>query len=113
MTAWVYRQDQELPSFAVNWYQKIAGVDTLIDFSTGYTFQLLLVNTTDGTIALTKTTNITGAATSPNVTAAWAAGELNLTPGNYLAHLKATTGTSDRIFNPGRPPTITITATPT
>jgi hypothetical protein len=109
MSAWVYRQDQEVPSFAVNWYDSASA---LIDFSTGYTFQVLLV-TQAGVITVTKTANITGAATAPNVTVAWAAGELNITPGEYLLHLKATTGTSDRIFSPGRLPTITITATPT
>ena len=109
MSEWVYRQDQEVPSFAVSW----ADADgDLIDFSAGYTFQVLLVNTA-GTIVVTKTSNITGSATAPNVTVAWAAGELNITPGTYLLHLKATTGTSDRIFSPGRLPTISITATPT
>jgi len=112
MSAWTYRQDQELPSWACDWYRKVSGVDTLIDFSSGYTFQVLLVNR-DGTIALTKTSGITGAATAPNVTVAWASGELNITPGLYLLHLKATTGGADRIFSPGDLPMVTINATPT
>ena len=113
MTAWVYRQDQELPSWSADWYQKVGGVDTLINMASGYTFQVLLVNQSTGVIGLTKTANITGAATSPNIVVAWAAGELNIAAGNYLMHLKATTGGADRLFAPDRLPTITIVATPT
>jgi hypothetical protein len=38
---------------------------------------------------LTKTTNITGA-TGGQITVAWAANDLALTPGTYLVQLKAT-----------------------
>jgi hypothetical protein len=108
MSEWVYRQDAEIPSFAVEWRD---GNGALINFASGYTFQVLLVNTSDA-VVLTKTTNITGAATSPNVTVAWPAGELNITPGVYFLHLRATSATNDRFFSPGRWPKITIVATP-
>lgn len=110
---WTYRQDQELPSFAVAWYDN---ADALINFSSGYTFTVKLVDLADGTVALTKTTNISGAATSPNVTVAWAAGELSTLTARhqYAVHLVANNGAgTDRVFRPGNPPTIRITATPT
>lgn len=106
---WTYRQDQEVPSFAVTWKDRDG---TIINFATGYTFQVLLVNALTGTIALTKTTNITGAATSPNVTVAWPTGELNIAAGYYYLHLRATTGGADRLFSPAALPEIRITATP-
>jgi hypothetical protein len=105
--SWIYATDQETPSFAVAWSDRDGD---LIDFTSGYTFELRLVHRTTGTVALTKTTGITGAATSPNVTVAWAAGELGITPGPYRAKLKATTGGADRRFRPGDEPIITIVA---
>jgi hypothetical protein len=105
----VYRQDQELPSFAVTWKDNGGAI---INFSAGYTFQVLLVNAGTGAIALTKTTNITGAATAPNVTVAWPTGELNIAAGSYYVHLRATTGGNDRLFSPADLPTIRIIATP-
>ena len=85
MTAWSYKQSQEDPAYAVSW---LTNAGATIDFSTGYTFELKLKNEA-GTDVLTKTSNITGAATTPNVIAAWAANELNITPGVYFVHLKA------------------------
>lgn len=105
MSSWIYRADAELPAFAVAWYD---GTGALIDFSSGYTFELKLVAKSDGTVALTKTTGIVGAATSPNVNVPWAAGDLNVAPGLYTAHLKATNGSGDRFFAPGSEPSIKI-----
>jgi hypothetical protein len=62
----------ELPDDAFEWTDRSDG---LIDFSTGWTFTVE-VGFPDQDALLTKTTNITGAATSPNVTIAWAEGEL-------------------------------------
>lgn len=77
---------------------------TLIDFSTGYSFTLKIGNTGD-TALLTKTTGITGAAGAgteptgtPNVSVAWTADELDITPGAYTLQLTATTGGLDRVF---------------
>ena len=106
---WTYRQDQELPSFAVTWKDTNGAI---INFSAGYTFKVLLVNIVTGVVALTKTTNITGAATAPNVTVAWAAAELNIAPASYHLHLTATTGGNDRMFSPGALPEVKITALP-
>jgi hypothetical protein len=105
--SWIYRADQETPSFAVAWSDRDGN---LIDFSTGYTFELKLVHRTTGTLALTKTSGITGAATSPNIIAAWSSGELAITPGPYRVHITATTGGADRMFMPGAEPIITIVA---
>jgi hypothetical protein len=107
---WTYRQDQELPSFAVTWKDRAGNI---INFASGYTFQVLLVHSLTGTVALTKTANITGAATAPNVTVGWASGELNLAVGVYYLHLKANNGAgTDRMFSPKHLPELEITATP-
>lgn len=108
MGTWRYRQNQELPSFAVSWSDRDGN---LIDFSTGYTFTLKLANSATGEVALTKTTGIVGGDTAPNVVAAWAAGELNITPGSYRVHLTATSAGADRVFMPGREPYIVIDPT--
>lgn len=100
------RADQEDPAYRVEWRD---GLNALIDFSTGYTFTLRIV-AEDGTVALTKTANITGAATVPNVSVAWAVGELNITPGDYQLRLVATTGGRDRAFKPGGPDILRVVA---
>ena len=105
--SWVYRADQEVPSFAVDWYDRDGN---LINFATGYTFEVKLINQSTGTVALTKTTGVTGAATSPNVVVAWATGQLAITPAVYRLHLTATTGGADRMFRPGDEPRVTIVA---
>lgn len=93
-----YIQGAELPDLTIAWRDSAGN---LIDFSSGYTFVLKL-GTPGAAAVLTKSTGITGAATSPNVTIAWAAAaELNtLAPAHYQAHLVATR-TSDskqRVF---------------
>lgn len=77
---------------------------TLIDFSSGYTFELK-IGTPGSTALLTKTSGITGATGAgieptgtPNITVAWGSGELDLTPGTYDWQLTATTASADRIF---------------
>lgn len=105
--SWTYRQDQESPSFAVAWSDRDGN---LINFSTDYTFELKLVNQSTGVVALTKTAGITGAATSPNVVAAWSTGELSIAPAVYRVHLTATIGGADRMFRPGDEPRLTIVA---
>lgn len=77
---------------------------TLINFSSGYTFQLRIGEVGAAAI-LEKTSGIIGAAGAgiepagtPNVTVSWSAGELALTPGAYTWQLTATTGGLDRVF---------------
>ena len=79
--------------------------NTLIDFSSGYSFQFL-IGVVGETAVLTKTTGITGAAGAgvaptgtPNVTVTWAANDLDIVPGSYVWQLKATTSSLDRLFS--------------
>lgn len=88
MLSVTYDQGAELPDLTIVWNDN-AGV--LIPFATGWTFELKL-GQPGAAAALTKTTGITGADTSPNVTIIWsAAAELNtITPTAYTAQLTAT-----------------------
>jgi hypothetical protein len=77
---------------------------SLINFATGYTFQLKL-GQSGQTALLTKSSGIAGAAGAgnepdgtPNIVVTWTAGELALTPGGYQCQLTATTGGLDRLF---------------
>lgn len=87
MSAVVYTAGADLPDLALTWRDS-AGA--LIDFSSGWTFELK-VGLPGAAAALTKTSGITGAATDPNITIAWAtSGELNTLPaGSYVAQLRA------------------------
>jgi hypothetical protein len=87
-----YFANAERPTLRLTWYDDD---DNLIDFSSGYTWSLKVGNPGSAAL-LTKTSGITGAATAPNVTIAWTAGELNLTPGTYTYQLTATTSALDR-----------------
>lgn len=93
-----YIQGSDLPDATFEWR---SGTGAIIDFSTGYTFTLK-IGTPGQAATLTKTTGITGAATSPNVTVAWStSGELNtLATGTYSGQLKATrtSDSKDRFF---------------
>lgn len=83
-----YKQGAELPDLTFEWKDSTGA---LIDFSSGYTFSLKL-GKPGQTATLTKTTGITGAATSPNITVAWStSAELNtLAGGVYTLELVAT-----------------------
>jgi hypothetical protein len=78
----------ELPDDAFEWTD---AQNSLINFSTGWTFQVV-VGFPNQTAVLTKTTGITGAATAPNVTISWADGELDdpLTAGTWPGWISAT-----------------------
>ena len=78
-----YHRSDELPA----WVATISVNGSTYDYSTGWTFTVTL---SDGsTTALTKTTNITGAA-SGVVTVAWAENDLDIAPGRYKVLLTAT-----------------------
>lgn len=76
-----YHQSDELDA----WQATILASGVNPDFSSGYTFKVVVKNAA-GTTVLTKTTGITGASGGV-ITVAWAAGELNIAPGLYTAHL--------------------------
>ena len=78
--------------------------DTLIDFSSGYTFSFE-IGTPGTTALLTTTTGVTGAAGAgteptgtPNIVVTWTAGQHALAVGTYVGQLTATTGGLDRVF---------------
>lgn len=83
-----YVQGADLPDLAINWYDRNK---VLIDFTTGYTFELK-VGKLGQTALITKTSGFIASLIAPNLTVGWGtAGELNtLTPGLYKAQLKAT-----------------------
>lgn len=87
-----YHATAERPTFRITWYDDD---DAVIDFSAS-TFSFK-IGVAGSAALLTKTSGITGAATAPNVTVAWSAGELNLTPGTYTWQLTATTSSLDRV----------------
>lgn len=98
-----YHRGAERPALAL-WLIDDDG--TLIDFSSGYTFELA-IGVLGDTPLLTKTTGITGAAGAgtqpdgtPNVTVTWAADDLDIAAGIYTWQLTATsTGGLDRMFS--------------
>jgi hypothetical protein len=83
-----YVQGADLPDLALTWLDDEGDV---IDFATGYTFQLKL-GVPGSAASVTKTSGMTGASTAPNLTVAWAdSAELNtLDPGVYTLQVKAT-----------------------
>jgi hypothetical protein len=95
VTTPVYTVGDELPSITIDWY--VDGV--LIDL-TGHTFRLRVGRGDTATVE--KTTGISGAATSPNVTIDWSDGELATLDGGttYTAQLRArrTSDNKDRTF---------------
>lgn len=102
-----YIRGASLPDWGVNW---TTADGTTIDYSSGWTFEGRMVNSQTYVEAFTKTSGITGAATSPNVTVQWTVNELDITPGEYVFYLEATqTSTSKkrvsnydfRIVDPG------------
>lgn len=89
-----YAQGSDLPDLGIVW-RDTAG--TLINFSSGWTFEAK-VGRLGQEALFVKTTGITGASTSPNVTIQWAtSGELNtLASGTYTLQLAATRAIDSR-----------------
>ena len=115
--AWAYRADQELPSLALTWKDRDGNVR---DFSSGYTFTVkLALASAPTTVVATKSSGITGAATSPNVVVDWSTSDFTgLTAASggtdYVAHVYArrTADSKDAVFNPANPPVITLLGAP-
>lgn len=109
MPDFVYLTSQEYPSIRLVWKD---GTGTVIDFSSGYTWTVILAQESEA--VLTKTTGVTGAATSPNVTINWGTGELDIAEGVYDLIVIARDGASkDRVFRPGNPPMMQVVEVPT
>lgn len=92
-----YIQGAELGNMPVTWTDENG---TLLDFSSGYTFTLKIGRRGE-TAIVTKTSGMTGAATDPNLTVAWATtGELNLLtdPGTYVLQIEAKRSSDDRSY---------------
>ena len=96
-----YVKTADRPALQIWWFDDDGA---LIDFSSGYTFSLK-VGSRGMAASLVKTSNIVGAAGAgveptgtPNVVVTWAAGELALAAGGYLAQLTATTSSLDRVI---------------
>lgn len=85
-----YHRGDERPA----WQATVTVNGAAPDLSSGYTYALKLASSPDGTAVLTKTTGIAGDA-SGVVTVTWAAGDLDLTPGTYVAQLRATSSSLD------------------
>jgi hypothetical protein len=96
-----YVQGADLPDLAINWYDS---EKVLIDFTTGYNFELKVGKPGQAAL-ITKSTGFIASLVSPNLTVQWAAeGELNtLIPGVYKGQLKATRAADQRsrflVFN--------------
>lgn len=111
MTTFSYYAGDELGTIGLFWRDTTGA---LINFASGYTFEVRLGNPSD-TAVLTVTTGITGAAGSgtnpsgtPNVVVAWTALNLGaltvpagLTSVTYPMFVKATTSSLDRHY-PGQ-----------
>jgi hypothetical protein len=109
MADFVYMTNQEYPSITLTWKNSN---DEVINFSSGYTWTVILAR--GGEAAVTKTTGVVGASTAPNVTINWAAGELDIAEGTYELVVVARDGANkDRVFRPGRLPTVQIVSVPT
>ena len=81
-----YRKGSERPDITLTW-RSSAG--TVIDFSQNTTFEFKLGSPGKSAI-FTKTVNIIGGQTAPNVTVSFISGELDALPtGRYVGQLRA------------------------
>lgn len=91
-----YYKGAELPDAEITWLDADGNV---INFSTGYTFQVK-IGITGSAAIITKTTGVTGSAVAPNITISWDVDELNtIATGTYNMDIKAnlTATSKDRI----------------
>jgi hypothetical protein len=80
-----YHRGDERPA----WQATVTVNGQADDLSSGYTFAVKIATRRNAEPVTTKTTGITGAAAGI-VTVAWSGNALNITPGRYIAQLKAT-----------------------
>ena len=99
-----YVEGSTLPDLEV-WWPDPDGSGDLVDFSTGYTFSVVVGRRS--AVEFTKSSGLTGAAGSgdgsepadvPNLTVQWSASDLGaLTPGLYTLELVATRDGDSRV----------------
>lgn len=94
-----YYAGADLPDLQLAWYDSSAA---LINFASGYTFAVKVAPLGSTIATFTKSTGVTGAATTPNVTIAWAVSEIGtLATGTYDVQVQATrTADSKQRFFP-------------
>jgi hypothetical protein len=90
-----YIQGAELDNLPVTWTDPTT--DLPYDFSSGFTFTVK-IGQKGAAAEVTKTTGITGAASSPNIVIVWATtGDLNdLEPGTHVLQIEATRSSDTR-----------------
>ncbi len=89
-----YVQGASLPDLGL---ELLTADGATIDFSSGWTFSIDIVRATEYTVTATKTTGITGASTSPNLTIQWGVSDLDIEQGEYILYISAThTATSKK-----------------
>ncbi len=96
-----YFRNDERP----DWVATVTVNGATDDMSSGYSFSVKIATDLSSAAVLTKTTNITGAAAGV-VTVAWAAGELDIAPGQYVATLTARRTSDSRDWTISEPLTI-------
>lgn len=119
-SGYAYRTGQALPAMGLVWSNADG---TLIDFSSGWTFSVKIADaTTPTTTIVTKTTGITGAATSPNITINWTSSDFNTLTAStsgvrYVVNVSATRNADSlrRDFRPNyqQPADFTLFTAPT
>lgn len=104
--SFTYQRNQELPGLRFPWEQA-DGIP--LDLSTGYTIRCEVYARGAAAPVKTKTAGVAGY--DGGVTVDWAPADLDLDPGVYLLMIVARDGlNNDRVFSPGRLPTLVIAA---
>jgi hypothetical protein len=105
-----------LPAIPLAWLDATGAV---IDFSSGYTFSAKVCAASTTAVLLTKSSGITGAATSPNLTIDWVAADFSgLTASatgtayDVFVYARRTADSKDRVFNPAKPLQILLFTAP-
>lgn len=88
----VYHRGAERPALEITWQDDDGNLIDLSDAT--FTFK---IGARGSTATVTKTSNIEGAATAPNVTITWTSGELDIDHGVYTWQLTATSSGLDRM----------------
>ena len=94
MTTLIYNVGAQLPNAHLT---VLDDTSTVVDFSSGYTFVVSVIDADTDTVAHTQSTGVTGAATEPNLTVAWTSGFTSVTAGRYRLKVVATISSKPRI----------------